>query len=1480
MRFLTEILAKAGITSNYVQLDTLAATPGGAPGRIVWNDVDGTLEFQMKGGNVTQQIGQELPILVKHADNTGLTNGKVVYQVGSDGTNITVRYASALTENASSKTFGVMTEDASGGAKAFCTTFGLVRDINTSALTEGSIIWLSETAGEMTTTRPTQPANGVVVGRCIRQHATQGVVFVSVQNGFELDELHDVLITSKANNDFIVYESATSLWKNKTIAAVLGYTPANDSNVVKLTGDQTVAGIKTFTSVVNAPTLSLNGGVLAGNNIVSMRSNPTGGQFRIEKSDGSLSAYPFYIGVDGTALAYYYNAAGALKVLLHTNDTSYFGNSLSVGYSTYASTSYMLDVNGTARFVGALTGTSATFTNPVTIGNYDGQALKLQSATSTGSSYLRFYNSAAASRGYLGLFWNGTSDYMVLDAGSLEMNFGSSNKFTFTGGGTAQFSGAVTTAGDVTISTGSIKLYTQQNVSGQYRFIGTEYAAGNGNNKAEIRFVIDSSDTKTKITFHTANGGGQINEVMGVYATGQFKLNNYTSSSSFSGTAAGYLAFDSSGNVITVAGVASTVTAGFSLTTEGAANNTPSTPSVNAGVYGGVYAFIDLATQNGNGSWIDFSKGNGTDFAGRIRYTNTDDHFGFHTAGGAEKISIGSTGILGFANAVGNKIDFYYTTGDRYGIEVQDSQLKIFSGAGGIASGGILFGKNNGTTFTESLRIRNDGNIQAVGSLLMATSGTSYISMGRFPNSTSNSGEAWLGRASDRSTGSMTVQLGGSSNASFFEVVDYGWTTVTLRVGMNDFSYKGNAVIHAGNIGSQSVSYATSAGNSSTVGGKSVGNSTNNIAYFDGTRNLFVNNPESYSGEVRLGAAWGRGGVYASSTLTMSTSSNNIDFVSADVAIGGFRYDSTNGTRFIVSTTGISTPYTLIDANKRPVIYQKGAYPVLVLDHSETSNTNHGPTIQFAFNGLDSRQWVIGASGNGGRLDFGMSNTAYGNSNFNPHNGIAGYTGKTVMRMTETGVLFGDCGVYPTVNSPSYALQVNGTSYASTYVGGVSGSSYGSIKVSGTSGSYSGIYLSDSSGVVTGMYDTGGNGGDWNPSTGWHFYYHRGNSCFALGGSTTSSSYRVYANGAMYVSGTLTLGSSSFMAGGASYVANGANNSGGFAMNNSGTYWGLMWNYGNNDWRLGYGSQTSQNGWNLRWDGGSSVWVNGTLNTGGTTYSYAYRGNSNVAGTGEAVYAPAGVYSTGTNWLYGTMYVNGNSINDVSNLYGGAYYATNWFRAQGDCGLYSQDYGGHIRRALTGSYGNWETFGYNRNGWSGFLNLNNYNLNLMMNSSGDHGFYIENGPGWTFFFNRANHCAGIGTDNTWSGDGLRAVKQISAEYGFTTWSDRRAKENISDITSALDKVLQMRGVYFNYIKDNAKVKRVGFIAQELQLVLPEVVNYAEEIDEYNVNYGQVVSVLTEATKEQNDMIVSQAARIEQLELLVQQLINSNNGISN
>lgn len=236
-------VVKAG--SNYtISLDTLKrlhfrtdSTYTGGVGTMRWNLTDGTLDLGLLGGNVTLQLGQESVQRVKHADNSGLVQGKVVYLVGSDGTNPTVRYARANTDLTSANTFGVMTEDASGGSKAFCTTFGLVRNINTNNLTEGGLVWLSkDTAGALTAVRPTAPNHGVEIGFCIRKHATQGVVFVTVQNGYELNELHDVYAPSPSNNQGLLWKSANSRWEAAAVdtsltneGRLIGFKPSNNS---------------------------------------------------------------------------------------------------------------------------------------------------------------------------------------------------------------------------------------------------------------------------------------------------------------------------------------------------------------------------------------------------------------------------------------------------------------------------------------------------------------------------------------------------------------------------------------------------------------------------------------------------------------------------------------------------------------------------------------------------------------------------------------------------------------------------------------------------------------------------------------------------------------------------------------------------------------------------------------------------------------------------------------------------------------------------------------------------------------------------------------------------------------------------------------------------------------------------------------------------------------------------------------------------
>jgi hypothetical protein len=85
---------------------------------------------------------------------------------------------------------------------------------------------------------------------------------------------------------------------------------------------------------------------------------------------------------------------------------------------------------------------------------------------------------------------------------------------------------------------------------------------------------------------------------------------------------------------------------------------------------------------------------------------------------------------------------------------------------------------------------------------------------------------------------------------------------------------------------------------------------------------------------------------------------------------------------------------------------------------------------------------------------------------------------------------------------------------------------------------------------------------------------------------------------------------------------------------------------------------------------------------------------------------------------------------------------------------------------------------------------------------------------------------------------------------FIARSDSRIKDNIVTIDSALDKVMGMRGVYYD---DKDGTHNVGVIAQEVERVLPEVV-HTDENDMKSVSYGRIVGLLIEAIKEQQEII--------------------------
>lgn len=244
-------LGEYGLTGGFLALDTTpTSTPTGI-GTIYWDSANRTAALIDGDGDTTLQIGQEQRILVHNNTGSTLTDGQVVYVTGSTGNLPSVALASATIESTSAATIGVVTESIANGADGFITTSGIVNGLNTNAFNEGDLLWLGTTAGTFSTTKPISPNHLVLIGYVIKKAGGNGSILVKIQNTQELDECSDVLFSGLANNDLLVYETASALWKNKSLATVLGYTPANDSNVVHKTGNESIAGVKTFTDNIS-----------------------------------------------------------------------------------------------------------------------------------------------------------------------------------------------------------------------------------------------------------------------------------------------------------------------------------------------------------------------------------------------------------------------------------------------------------------------------------------------------------------------------------------------------------------------------------------------------------------------------------------------------------------------------------------------------------------------------------------------------------------------------------------------------------------------------------------------------------------------------------------------------------------------------------------------------------------------------------------------------------------------------------------------------------------------------------------------------------------------------------------------------------------------------------------------------------------------------------------------------------------------------
>lgn len=177
---------------------------------------------------------------VKHLVKAGvaLTKGQAVYVTGSTGnagTNMIVGKASNASEPTSSKTMGLIETNLAVNGQGYVITEGLLAGLNTNGATPGDPVWLGVDGNLIfgLLNKPVAPAHLVFIGIVTRAQQNNGEIFVKVQNGFEVEELHNVVLTNKSAGDTIVWNGGN--WINRNINGATGSFTSNDGKTITVT---------------------------------------------------------------------------------------------------------------------------------------------------------------------------------------------------------------------------------------------------------------------------------------------------------------------------------------------------------------------------------------------------------------------------------------------------------------------------------------------------------------------------------------------------------------------------------------------------------------------------------------------------------------------------------------------------------------------------------------------------------------------------------------------------------------------------------------------------------------------------------------------------------------------------------------------------------------------------------------------------------------------------------------------------------------------------------------------------------------------------------------------------------------------------------------------------------------------------------------------------------------------------------------------
>ena len=192
-------------------------------------------QFALSASYATSaQNAQDILIYVKNVTGVQIDKGKVVRISGATGDNALINLADWTDDPNSANTLGLTTQNIANDGFGYVMTEGTLIGIDTSLYTPGQLVFLGS-SGSITGSAPIAPLHAVRLGQILRVQSINGSMYVRIDNGYELDELHDVRIVSPVTGQALVRSG--SLWVNgnpasSSFAATASLAPAYVQNSV------------------------------------------------------------------------------------------------------------------------------------------------------------------------------------------------------------------------------------------------------------------------------------------------------------------------------------------------------------------------------------------------------------------------------------------------------------------------------------------------------------------------------------------------------------------------------------------------------------------------------------------------------------------------------------------------------------------------------------------------------------------------------------------------------------------------------------------------------------------------------------------------------------------------------------------------------------------------------------------------------------------------------------------------------------------------------------------------------------------------------------------------------------------------------------------------------------------------------------------------------------------------------------------------